>query len=82
MPLQTSGLPLVKGFYDRRTFSIQYVVACPKTKRCAIIDPVLDFDERSGAIATRNAAAILQRIQQEGFQVEYILDTHPLRSKN
>jgi glyoxylase-like metal-dependent hydrolase (beta-lactamase superfamily II) len=77
MPMQTSGLPLVKGFYDRRTFSIQYVVACPKTKRCAIIDPVLDFDERSGAIATRNAAAILQRIQQEGFQVEYILDTHP-----
>jgi glyoxylase-like metal-dependent hydrolase (beta-lactamase superfamily II) len=77
MPMQTSGLPLVKGFYDRRTFSIQYVVACPKTKRCAIIDPVLDFDERSGAIATRNAAVILQHIQQEGFQVEYILDTHP-----
>jgi glyoxylase-like metal-dependent hydrolase (beta-lactamase superfamily II) len=70
-------LALVKGFYDRRTFSIQYVVACPQTKRCAIIDPVLDFDERSGTVATRNADAILDYIRQEDFVVEYILDTHP-----
>jgi glyoxylase-like metal-dependent hydrolase (beta-lactamase superfamily II) len=70
-------LAVVKGFYDRRTFSIQYVVACPQTKRCAIIDPVLDFDERSGTVATRNADAILDYIRQEDFVVEYILDTHP-----
>ena len=69
--------PDVKGFYDPRTFSIQYVVSCPATKRCAIIDPVLDFDEKSGATATFNADAILDHVKAEGLEVEWILDTHP-----
>ena len=50
--------PQVTGFFDQRTFSIQYVATDPATRKCAIIDPVLDFDERSGATATRNADAI------------------------
>lgn len=69
--------PHVQGFYDPRTFSIQYVVSDPATKRCAIIDPVLDFDEKSGATATTNADAILAHVQREGLTVEWILDTHP-----
>lgn len=69
--------PEVKGFFDKRTYSIQYVVSDPATKMCAIIDPVLDYDEKSGATATRNADAILDYIAEQGLQVEWILDTHP-----
>lgn len=69
--------PAVKGFYDVRTGSIQYVVSDPVTKRCAIIDPVYDFDEKSGATATTNADAILAYVASEGLTVEWILDTHP-----
>jgi glyoxylase-like metal-dependent hydrolase (beta-lactamase superfamily II) len=69
--------PLVKGFFDERTFSIQYVVADPETRKCAIIDPVLDFDEKSGATATRNADAILAYVAEHRFEIEWILDTHP-----
>lgn len=69
--------PTVKGFYDRRTGSIQYVAACPVTRRCAIIDPVLDFDEKSGATATRNADTILAYVRDNDMTVEWILDTHP-----
>jgi len=69
--------PIVKGFFDKRTFSIQYVVADPATRRCAIVDPVLDFDEKSGATATRSADEILAYIAAEGLEVEWILDTHP-----
>lgn len=69
--------PHVQGFFDPRTFSIQYVVSDPATKTCAIIDPVLDFDEKSGATATRNADIILAYVQREGLTVEWILDTHP-----
>ncbi|PTM39446.1 bifunctional sulfur transferase/dioxygenase Blh [Bosea sp. 124] len=69
--------PQVKGFYDPRTFSIQYVVTDPATKRCAIIDPVLDFDEKSGATATTQADAILAYVGEQGLTVEWILDTHP-----
>jgi glyoxylase-like metal-dependent hydrolase (beta-lactamase superfamily II) len=67
----------VRGFYDPKTFSIQYVASCPRTRRCAIIDPVFDFDEKSGATATKSADAILAYVEEKGLSVEWILDTHP-----
>lgn len=69
--------PIVKGFYDKRTGSIQYVVADPETMRCAIIDPVLDFDPKSGCTATRSADELLAYVEREGYGLEWILDTHP-----
>lgn len=69
--------PDVVGFYDERTSSVQYLVADPATKRCAIIDPVLDFDEKSGATATRSADAILTEVGRRRLCVDWILDTHP-----
>lgn len=72
-----SGRPLVKGFFEKRTSSVQYVVADPETKSCAIIDPVLDFDPKSGATATHSADALLSCVDDQGFRLQWILDTHP-----
>jgi glyoxylase-like metal-dependent hydrolase (beta-lactamase superfamily II) len=72
-----NGRPAVKGFYDKRTCSIQYVVTDPETKTCAIIDPVLDFDAKCGCTATRSADELLAYVTREGYAVEWILDTHP-----
>lgn len=77
MPAAATARPDVKGFYEERTGSIQYVVSDPLTRRCAIIDPVLDFDERSGATATVQADRILDYVAGKGLMVEWILDTHP-----
>jgi uncharacterized protein (TIGR01244 family) len=69
--------PRVEAIYDPRTYSVQYIVSDPATKKCAIIDPVLDFDEKSGSTATANADALLAHVANEGLSVEWILDTHP-----
>ncbi|WP_274423358.1 MBL fold metallo-hydrolase [Chelativorans sp. YIM 93263] len=69
--------PRVEAFFDERTFSIQYVAADPQSGECAIIDPVLDYDEKSGATATRNADRILDYIRERNLSVSWILDTHP-----
>lgn len=69
--------PDVTAFYDRSTGSIQYIVADPVTGRCAIIDPVLDFDERSGTISTVSAETLIEYIDREQLTIEWILDTHP-----
>lgn len=69
--------PEVTGFYEARTGSVQYVVADPATKNCAIIDPVLDYDEKSGATATIEADRILNFVAGRGYAVQWILDTHP-----
>lgn len=74
---ESPGRPNVAGFFDPRTFSVQYVVTDTATGRCAIIDPVLDFEEKSGATATRNADALLSYVEEHGLEVEWILDTHP-----
>lgn len=74
---QSARRPQVKGFFDPRTYSVQYVVSDPETGKCAIIDPVLDFDEKSGSTATASADAILAHVKEQGLSVEWILDTHP-----
>lgn len=72
-----TGKPDVTGFYDPRTFSIQYVVADPATKKCVLIDPVLDYDEKSGSVKTANADRLLAFVAENGLSIEWILDTHP-----
>ncbi|QQV79343.1 MBL fold metallo-hydrolase (plasmid) [Sphingomonas aliaeris] len=67
----------VASLHDEHTGSFQYVVVDDTTKMAAIIDPVLDFDPRAGAIATRNADLILDYVREKGLNVEWVLDTHP-----
>ncbi|WJH39802.1 MBL fold metallo-hydrolase [Aliirhizobium terrae] len=69
--------PEIAGFHDERTGSIQYVFACPVTRACAIVDPVLDYDEKSGSTATTNADRVLDHIKAHGLNPVWILDTHP-----
>ena len=76
-PERLHGKPIVVGFFEKRTSSVQYVLADPETRRCAIIDPVLDFDPKSGATATHSADELLSHVERKGYKLEWILDTHP-----
>jgi glyoxylase-like metal-dependent hydrolase (beta-lactamase superfamily II) len=67
----------IVAFYEPRTSSIQYIVTDPTTKRCAIIDPVLDYDEKSGSISTESADRLLAHVAENGLAIDWILDTHP-----
>lgn len=69
--------PVVTGFYEEATSSIAYVVEDPATKRCAIVDPVLDFDPACRGTHTRFADRMVDFIRERGLGVEWILDTHP-----
>lgn len=71
------GRPDIAAFFDPRTWSVQYVVSDPRTRQCAIIDPVLDFDEKSGSTATVNADRLLDFIRDQDLDLRWILDTHP-----
>jgi glyoxylase-like metal-dependent hydrolase (beta-lactamase superfamily II) len=74
---QTDVNPDVMGFYDALTGSIQYIVADPSTRKCAIIDPVLDFDPKSGSTRTTSVDRLLRYIEAHDLTLEWILDTHP-----
>ena len=68
--------PVVKGFFDEETYTITYVVTDPSGNGCAIIDPVLDFDQASGRTATDSADRVLEYIDSNGLEVSWILETH------
>lgn len=71
------GKPIVTGFFHEPTFSVVYLVEDPATNAAAIIDPVLDYDEKAGRVSHRSADALLDEIARRELNVEWILDTHP-----
>lgn len=66
----------VTAFFDEPTFTASYVVADPVTKRAAIIDSVLGFDEKSGRTSTASAQAIVDFVMERGLTVDWLLETH------
>lgn len=68
--------PAVATFFDEPTFTASHVVHDPATKRAAIIDSVLDFDQASGRTSTPGADAIIDYVKREGLNVDWILETH------
>ncbi len=68
--------PVVKGFFHEPTFTASYVVSDPATKRAAIIDSVLDFDQPSGRTSTESADAVIAYVNEQGLGVDWILETH------
>lgn len=68
--------PIVRGFFDEATNTVSYILACPETMAAAIIDPVLDFDPRTGDAATRSADALLAEAAAMGVRIVRVLETH------
>ena len=68
--------PDVKTFFDEATFTATHVAWDPETKRAAIIDSVHDYDPKSGRTDTASADAVIAFVQQEGLEVDWILETH------
>ena len=76
-PSPGPGGPDVWGFHEPATSSVQYVAACPGTRRAALIDVVWDFDPKSFGTATHSMERVLALVEREGLSVCHVLDTHP-----
>lgn len=68
--------PNIKAFFDSTTWTISYVVFDEPGGNCAIIDPVLDYDPKSGRTRTHSADKLIEFIHQQQLSVKWILETH------
>lgn len=68
--------PQIQAFFDEPTNTVSYLVWDPETRAAAIIDPVLDFEARSGKAHTAFADAILAAAKARDLKIEWILETH------
>lgn len=68
--------PVITAFFDTATYTITYLVSDPGTRRAVIIDPVLDFDPKSGRTSTKSAQKVVAAAESEHLTVNWVLETH------
>jgi len=66
----------IRSFFDEATNTVSYLIFDPTTRQGAVIDPVLDWDHRSGEADTRSADRLIEAARQEGVAIALILETH------
>jgi glyoxylase-like metal-dependent hydrolase (beta-lactamase superfamily II) len=67
---------LIRSFFDKSTSTFTHVVADAGSRRAAIIDPVLDYDAKSGCTSTAGAQAVVDWVREQGLGVDWLLETH------
>ena len=68
--------PNIETFFEPVTWTVAHVIFDEVGGGCAIIDPVLDYDAKSGRTSTQFADKIIQFIKSLQLNVEWILETH------
>jgi glyoxylase-like metal-dependent hydrolase (beta-lactamase superfamily II) len=66
----------IQNSFDKQTSTLSYVVYCNLTKKCAVIDSVLDFDYSSGSVDYLNADKIISYINKNELELEWLIETH------
>jgi glyoxylase-like metal-dependent hydrolase (beta-lactamase superfamily II) len=72
----TFAKPEIRAFFDEPTNTVSYLVWDPATKEGAVIDPVLNFDQRSGKATVQSADAMLEEAKRLGVKIKQVLETH------
>ncbi|MBV1775969.1 MBL fold metallo-hydrolase [Burkholderiaceae bacterium DAT-1] len=68
--------PNVEAFFDAQTWTISYVVYDAPKGEAVIIDPVLDFDQKSGRTSTKQADQIIAFVHEKQLTIKWLLETH------
>ena len=66
----------IQAFFDDKTWTVTYVVSDDATRCAAVVDPVLDFDLKSGRTDTSQADRLLAYLREHGLTLQWILETH------
>lgn len=74
--MNSNGALKIEGFFDPATWTVSYIVMDERTRQCALIDSVLDFDPKSGRTGKGSADKLVARVRELGATVQWILETH------
>ncbi len=66
----------IHSFLHDDTETYTHVLADAKKQLCAIVDPVLDFDIKSGRASTQSINEVIEFIRSKEWQLVYIIETH------
>ena len=66
----------IQALYDTATGTVSYVVWDRASRQAAVIDPVLDYDFKSGHTGTESVSRLLTCLDDNALQLQWILETH------
>jgi len=72
----SSPKPQIEAFFDEPTNTVSYLVADPESRKALVIDPVLDYDHKSGVVDTASVEKILAVAGKRGLSIEWAVETH------
>jgi len=70
-----SPTPTVSAYFHEGSNTWTYLVSAGAGP-ALVIDPVLDFDTKSGRTSTESAQALLDAIDARGLELQWVLETH------
>ncbi len=71
-----ASVPTVQAFFEKNSGTFSYIVFDAPGGSAAIIDPVLDYEPKSGRQGTEFAQQLLEFLRQKNLRLEWILETH------
>ena len=66
----------IKSFFDQTTSTFTYPLSDASSGHCIIIDPVLNYDPKSGRTSTQSADEVVAFVNDQQLNTEWILETH------
>lgn len=66
----------IKAFFDKRTFTLTYIVWDRETKDGILIDSVLDYDPVGSKVWTDSMKLHVDYIKENGIKLHYLMETH------
>lgn len=66
----------IEHFFDAPTSTLSYLLIDTASRQAALIDSVLDFDQKSGRTSTRSADHLIARVREQGLTLRWLLETH------
>ena len=68
--------PKVRPFFHAGSHTWTYLVSAADVGVALLIDPVLDFDAKSGRTSSESAQALLDALDASGLTLTWVLETH------
>lgn len=66
----------IVSFFDKRTYTVTYVVYDVATLDAVVIDPVLDYEPAASRVWTESLESVVSFLKEKGLKLHYILETH------
>jgi glyoxylase-like metal-dependent hydrolase (beta-lactamase superfamily II) len=66
----------IESFFDKRTYTVTYVVYDAETRDAVVIDPVMDYDPAASRTWFESVDVVDQFIKANALKLHFVMETH------